>query len=290
MNEPLNTEKLQAYRVPRTQDDYDPRDAILYALGTGAGLSDQIDETSLLFERDLQPLPTMALVLGTPGFWAMDPDSGLDWVQILHGEQRLKIFEPLDPFGTLIGETTITDMADKGPGKPAMIRSAKELRTPGGTLVAEASEVWIARGAGGFGGPRTLPDEPLPPVPDRAPDFEVVLPTSLAQAAIYRLSGDRNPLHIDPEVAQSAGFDRPILHGLSTMGLVSRAVIHACCGSIAQNLREIAVRFTAPVYPGDTIRTHLWQDGEVVQFRADCVENGKRVIDNGLARVSAARA
>ncbi len=286
MTQPLNIEKLQSFSIPQAQDDYDPRDAILYALGVGAGLSDEIDETSLLFERGLQVLPTMALVLGTPGFWPMDPGTGLDWLTILHGEQRLKIHEPLDPFGTLIGDTKVTDIADKGPGKPALVRAAKELKTLSGLLVAETSDVWVNRGAGGFGGVRELPGDPLPAVPTRDPDFEVVLPTSRVQAATYRLSGDRNPLHIDPETAGNAGFDRPILHGLSTMGVVARAVIHACCASITQNLCEIGVRFTAPVYPGDTIRTHIWQEEDTVHFRADAVERAVRVIDNGLAKLS----
>ena len=286
MTDILNIEKLLAYEIPEARDDYDPRDAILYALGVGTGLSEKIDETGMLFERDLQVLPTMALVLGTPGFWPMDPGSGLDRVNILHGEQRLKIFEPLDPFGTMIGETKITDIADKGPGNAALIRAVKELRTPSGLLIAEASETWVARGAGGFGGERNLPGNPRPPVPPRDPDFEVVLPTSLSQAAMYRLSGDRNPLHIDPDVAQNAGFDRPILHGLSTMGLVGRALIHACCGGIAKNLHDIGARFIAPVYPGETIRTHIWQDNDIIQFRAEVIEGGEVVVDNGLAQIS----
>ena len=285
MTKVLDVEKLRAYKIPQTHDDYDPRDAILYALGVGAGLSDQVDETSFLFERELQTLPTMALVLGTPGFWAMDPETGLDWPAILHGEQRLKIFEPLESFGTLIGETNVTDLADKGPGKPALIRAVKQVKTLSGLLVAEASEVWLVMGAGGYGGERELPGDPLPAVPVRDPDFEIALPTSLAQAATYRLSGDRNPLHIDPQMARDAGFDRPILHGLSTMGLVSRAVIHACCSGIASNLSEISLRFTAPVYPGDTIRTYIWQKGEQVHFRAEAVERQIGVIDNGVARI-----
>lgn len=285
MTKPLDVAKLRAYAIPQTRDDYDPRDTILYALGTGAGLSSEIDETGFLFEHRLQGLPTMALVLGTPGFWAMDPQSGLDWINILHGEQRLKLFAPLDPAGTLIGDTAVTDLADKGPGKPAMLRAVKQLKTPGGTLVAEASETWVVRGAGGFGGPRDLPGDSLPATPERNPDYEVTLPTSRAQAAIYRLSGDRNPLHIDPVAAGSAGFDRPILHGLSTMGLVARALIHASCGGDASALREIALRFTAPVYPGETIRTQIWQDGNALHFRADVVERDIRVIDNGVAAV-----
>jgi len=283
MSMPLDLAALEAYRVPETIDEYDPRDAILYALGVGAGLSAEIDETSFLYERSLQVLPTMALVLGTPGFWAMDPASGLDWLNILHGEQRLKLHRPLEAFGTLIGNTRVADVADKGAGKAAMIRTTKEVRTNSGLLVAEASEIWVVRGAGGFGGERNIEMEPLPSVPDRHPDFEIDLPTSPAQAAIYRLSGDRNPLHIDPAMARTVGFERPLLHGLATMGIIGRAVIHTACGGIAANLREIAVRFTAPVYPGETIRTHVWlADGEV-HMRAHSLESGARVIDNGHA-------
>jgi len=285
MTRPLDAEKLRAYRIPQARDDYDPRDVILYALGVGAGLSEEVDETSFLYERQLQVLPTMGVVLGSPGFWGMDPACGIDWANVMHGEERLRLFQPLDSSGTLIGETRVTDLGDKGEGKPALVRSIKELRTPGGTLVAEAVETWIVRGAGGFGGQRNLPGEPLPPIPDRTPDFQVDLPTSANQAALYRLSGDRNPLHIDPQFARSAGFDRPILHGLGTMGVAGRALVHACCGGNAGLLREIGLRFTAPVYPGDTIRTVIWQDGLNLHFRAEAVGREGRVIDNGFARI-----
>jgi len=286
MTAPLDTEKLLSYRIPQTQDDYDPRDVIIYALGVGAGLASEIDETSLVFERNLQVLPTIALVLGTPGFWAMDPGSGLDWLSILHGEQRLKIHTPLESAGTLIGTTRVTDLADKGPGNPALIQAKKEVRTLSGVLVAETSEIWFVQGAGGFGGERSLPAEPHSQIPGRDPDFALSLPTSLAQAAIYRLSGDRNPLHIDPETAASVGFERPILHGLCTMGIVGRAIMHAACRGVASALHEMNVRFTAPVYPGDTISTHIWQDGDTLLFRA--YRNGfeQCVIDNGFAKIS----
>jgi acyl dehydratase len=279
---PLNLAKLLAYRVPDARDDYDPRDAIVYALGVGAGLSPDIDELRYLYERDLQVLPTMALVLGTAGFWPMDPASGLDWLEILHGEQRLTLHRPLDSAATLIGETRVSEIADKGPGKPALVRAVKQLRTPGGTLVAEAIETWVVRGAGGFGGARELPGEALAPVPERAPEHALTLPTALTQAAAYRLSGDRNPLHIDPVMAKRAGSDRPILHGLATLGVAARAVIHAACGSDATRLRSIAARFTAPVYPGETLATEIWE-GESLHFRATVVERGVTVIDNGVA-------
>lgn len=282
MSTPLDVAKLLAYAIPDARDDYDPRDAIVYALGAGAGLSPDIDELRFLYERDLQVLPTMALVLGTPGFWPMDPGCGLDWLRILHGEQRLTLHRPLDSSGTLIGETRVSEIADKGPGKPALVRAVKQLRTPGGTLVAEAVETWVVRGAGGFGGACELPGEALAPVPDRAPDYAVSLPTALTQAAAYRLSGDRNPLHIDPATAMRAGFDRPILHGLATLAVAARALIHTACGGDAARLGSIAARFTAPVYPGETIATEIWE-GDSLHFRAKAVERGVTVIDNGIA-------
>lgn len=285
---PLNRDKLLSYAIPDARDDYDPRDAIIYALGVGAGLSSDVDETHFLYEHGLQALPTMALVLGTAGFWPMDPKSGLDWANILHGEQRLTLHQPLDPMGMILGETLITDLADKGPGKAAMIRAVKSLKNPGGELVAEATETWIVRGAGGFGGPRDLSGETLPEIPSRDPDYAVALPTSLAQAATYRLSGDRNPLHIDPITARRAGFERPILHGLSTMGLIARALIHACAEGDAVRLREIALRFTAPVFPGDTISTHIWQEADKLHFRATAIERNIVVASNGVAKVTVA--
>lgn len=286
MKGPLDVEKLRAYAIPQARDDYDPRDAIIYALGIGAGLARNVDETDFLYERQLQVLPTMALVLGSPGFWPMDPRSGLDWSNILHGEQSLVLFQHLDQADTLVGETHITDIADKGVGKAALVRAVKELRTVGGTLVAEATETWVVRGAGGFGGDRDLPGKVLPAVPQRDPDYSLVLPTSVTQAAAYRLSGDRNPLHIDPETARGAGFDRPLLHGLSTLGLASRALIHAIGAGKAARLTAISARFVAPVYPGDEIATEIWQDCEALAFRCHVAVSGNIVVDNGVAVIT----
>ena len=283
MTSPLDVAKLLAHRIPSARDDYDPRDAIIYALGVGAGLSADVDELAYLYERQLQVLPTMAFVLGTAGFWPMDPASGLDWLQILHGEQRLRLFQPLDPAGTLIGDTRVTSLADKGFGKAAMVQAVKQLKSPGGTLVAEATETWVVRGGGGFGGARKLPGEPLPQVPDRAPDLVIALPTSPVQAATYRLSGDRNPLHIDPAYAARAGFEQPILHGLSSLGVAARAIIHGAAGGDATRLSSIAARFTAPVIPGETIATDLWIDGSRIHFRASVGD--RIVIDDGLAEL-----
>lgn len=283
MTGPLDVEKLRRYAIPQATDDYDPRDAIIYALGVGAGLDPATDEVDFLYERQLQVLPTMALVLGTPGFWPMDPRCGLDWINILHGEQRLTLFQPLDADGTLLGETSVTDIADKGPGKAALVRAVKTLKTLSGTLVAEATETWIVRGAGGFGGESALPGEALPPVPDRAPDFVRTLPTAVTQAATYRLSGDRNPLHIDSDTAKRAGFDRPILHGLSTLGVAARAIIHGLCSNTAVRLTAISARFTAPLQPGAVVKTEIWENGGKIAFRCRSVQTNDIVVDNGHA-------
>ncbi len=285
MTMPLDPVRLLAYRIPTARDDYDPRDAIIYALGVGTGLAAGIDELRFLYERQLQVLPTMALVLGTAGFWPMDPAAGLDWLNILHAEQRLRLFRPLDIADTLIGDTQVTHLADKGAGKAALVRAAKQLKSAGGTVVAEATETWVARGAGGFGGERDLPGEPLPPVPGRDPDAALDLPTSIVQAATYRLSGDRNPLHIDPAYAARAGFEQPILHGLSTLGLAARALIHGAASGDASRLSSIAARFTAPVTPGETIRIEHWRDGLKLRFRASIPVRGTIVIDNGVAEL-----
>ena len=283
----LDIERLRAYSVPVARESYDARDVILYALGTGAGLSEEIDEIDFVFERRLKALPTMALVLGTPGFWLMDPKTGLDWLRVLHGEQSLRLYRPLEPQGELIGETRIGEVADKGLGNAAMFRAHRTLRTLSGTLVAELTELWVVRGAGGFGGAPSLAAEPAPLLPQRAPDATLDLPTSRQQAMLYRLSGDRNPLHVEPETARLAGFDGPILHGLSSMGLTGRAIAHLCCDGDPARLSHLSVRFTAPVIPGDVIRTEIWREGGEVLFRASVPERGEVVIDRGRATIDA---
>lgn len=283
----LDIDRLKAYSVAISRDVYDPRDTILYALGTGAGLSADLNELNFVFERNLKALPTLAFVLGTPGFWLMDPRTGIDWPQVLHGEQSLRLFRPLEPVGELIGETRIGEIADKGAGKPAMFRAYRTLTTPGGAKVAELSELWILRGAGGFGGEQTLPGSgPAPrPMPEREPDATLDLPTSPNQAMLYRLTGDRNPLHVEPETARIGGFERPILHGLSTLGLAARALIHLHCAGDPARLSSISARFTAPVYPGETVRTQSWQEDKAIRFRAIAAERDVTVIDGGAASI-----
>lgn len=284
----LNVEQLDRFRIPEAQDACDPRSAILYALGVGAGLG-SIDEQHLVFERELAVLPTMALVLGTPGFWPMASELGWDWPRILHGEQTLKLFRPLELGQLVNGRIEITGLADKGAGKPALVQAKRTLTTPTDRVIAEMEEVWVLRGAGGFGGPRNLNAAEAVSMPDRRADAFLDLPTAANQAMLYRLTGDRNPLHIDQGTAAAAGFERPILHGLATMGLVGRALTHICCGGDPTGLTEMRVRFTAPVWPGETVRTEIWRQGDDITFRAIVPGRNDVVIDSGYAHVGGFR-
>jgi acyl dehydratase len=281
---PLNPERLRGHALPATEHRYDARDTILYALGVGGGLG-PFDEKRFLFERGLIPLPTMALVLGTPGFWPMDPALELDWPMILHGSQSLRLARPLAQEGLLTGRIAVTDIADKGAGKPALVQARRTLFDADGSCVAEMDELWVMRGAGGFGGKRELATPPSPPMPETKPDLTVELPTSTRQALLYRLTGDRNPLHVDDVTAQGAGFERPILHGLSTMGVIGRAIVHGCCEGDAGLLSAMRVNFTAPAYPGDTIRTEIWREGTALRFRASVPERSVVVVDGGEATI-----
>jgi len=282
---PLDVAKLRAYRIPSLKAQYDARDAIIYALGCGAGLAD-IDETELIYEKRLKTLPTMAVVLGRGDLWCMDPDAGLDWPQILHAGQRLALFKPLAAQGSISTKSEILEISDKGPGKPALIAARRTVFDVAGDVIAEIEEVWIVRGAGGFGGERAFNFMPADPLPARAPDLSLVLPTAKNQAMLYRLSGDLNPLHVEPEVSRLGGFDRPVLHGLSTMGLACRALTHQVCAGDPAAIQAMSVRFTAPVWPGETIRTDFWTGADRIRFRAVAVERNEIVLDEGSAALS----
>lgn len=284
---PIDYQKLKTWPFPDLEHRYEAKDTILYALGVGCG-ADPMDRTELpfVYEDGLKALPTMAVVLGYPGFWLKDPATGVDWRKILHGEQGLVIHKPLPASGTVIGRTRVTEIVDKGPGKGALLYSDRDvLDKATGDLLATLTSTTFIRGEGGFGGPSG--PSPAPHVlPERAPDVTVDLKTLPQAALIYRLSGDDNPLHADPDVAAVAGFERPILHGLCSYAVAGRAVLKACCGNDPTRLKRFDLRFSAPVMPGETIRTEIWRDGSTVSFRARVVERDVVVLNNGRAEVA----
>lgn len=284
---PLDPALLRAYDFGgEIEQVYTADDAILYALGAGYGL-DPLDERQLRFvvEGDQLVAPTYAVVLGSPGFWARDPALGLDWVRLLHADQALELLGPLPPSGAVVGTTRVTRVVDRGE-KGAWVSTERTVRDAAtGVVVARALATVCLRGDGGFAGGDEPPPGP-PATPDRSPDIAVDLPTSVQSALVYRLSGDRNPLHADPAVARAAGFERPILHGLCTFAVAGHALVRALCDYEPARLKRTFARFSAPVLPGDTLRTEIWRDGDDLRFRTRAIERDVVVLSHGSAVVA----
>ncbi len=284
---PIVYDKLLALKIPDVEHTYGPKDCMLYALGVGLGL-DPIDQAQLAFvyEKHLRVLPTMAVVIAYPGFWAKELDTGIDWVKVVAGEHSLVLHRPLRPSGTVTSRTRVLDVVDKGAGKGAIVYSERTIDDKAsGERIATIVQTTFCRGDGGFGGP-PRETRPVHAIPERAPDLVCDLPTRPETALIYRLSADPNPLHADPAVAKAAGFPRPILHGLATFAVSGHAIIKSLCGYDPSRLTAIAGRFSAPVFPGETIRTEMWRDGKVVSFRARVVERDVIALNNGRAEVN----
>ncbi len=284
---PVDPGHLLSYRVPEIVQDLSVRDTILYALSVGLGTDPMdLDQLRFVYEDGLQALPTMAVVLGYAGFWLGRPDTGIDSVKVVHGEQGIRIHKPLPVEGRLIGRTRVTGLVDKGPGKGALLYSERQVTDAAGDLVATLEQTTFLRGDGGCGG-TTGPAKPPRPMPDRAPDLAVALPTLPSQALIYRLNGDYNPLHASPAVAAKAGFPKPIFHGLGTFGVVGHALLKGLCGYRPERLKAMDGRFSATVFPGETIRTEIWREaGGIAAFRARVVERDQLVLTHGRAEIA----
>lgn len=283
----MDPEKLLTWNFGEIEHRYTERDTILYALGVGLGSDPtDLDQLRFVYEENLLALPTMAVVLAAPGFWVKNPETGVDWVRVLHGEQGIALHRQLPAAATVVGVTRVTDIIDKGREKGALAYSERKLfdRATGDHLATlTATSVW--RGDGGFSDERREAPKPHT-VPNRNPDDHCDLPTLPQAALIYRLNGDGNPLHADPRVAKQAGFPRPILHGLATFGVAGHALLKTVCDYDPARLFEMKARFSAPVFPGETLRTEIWLDAGACSFRCRAVERNVVVLDNGYARLT----
>jgi len=261
--------------LPATTFDYTERDVMLYALGIGAR------ELPFIFERDLKVIPTFAVIPAFPALMGLSGGVEINPVMILHGEQGFKILKPIPTSGSLTTSGVVSGVYDKGKGALVTIDSTT-VDAGGETVFTNTSGVFI-RGAGGFGGERG--PEAGNQAPERAPDKTVSDTTLDIQAAIYRLSGDRNPLHIDPGFAAMAGYDRPILHGLCSFGFAGRAVMAAFCDNDPSRFVGLSVRFSGVVFPGDTITTEMWDEGNGKVLLQAKTQDGRVVISNAAAAV-----
>lgn len=284
----IDYDALKAHSFEPVYQTYTARDCMLFALGLNIG-ADPLDETALQYVAAQPPRPvvTMPMHLARLGGWMKDPAVGIDYTRIVVGEVSLRLHAPLPAEATVCGRHRVVRVTDKGEGRGALVTIQRELTDASGALLAEYEQVTFCRGDGGFAVDGRH-DAPAPSVPwdtgGRPPDRVISLPTSPQQALIYRLSGDMNPLHSDPAVARKAGFDRPILHGLSVIGMAGHALRDGISPGDGARLRSLRARFTSPVFPGDLLRLEAWNDAGRILFRLINFQ-GSEVIGRGVAGI-----
>jgi acyl dehydratase len=256
---PINPEAV-AYTSEPSEASWTSKDCLLYALGVGAGVLDPTGfELEFTTENsqdvDQRVLPTFPVVV--PGGAGVFSQIGtFNPAMLVHGEQSVALHGSLPVQGSVSSITTITGIYDKGSGAVVAARTDATDKSTGRLLWTTTNSAFI-RGEGGWGGDRG-PSGTVD-FPDRAPDHTVIYPTRADQALLYRLNGDRNPLHSDPKFARMGGFDRPILHGLCSFGFTGRALLHTMCGSNPDRFASMAARFSKPVYPGDELAVSIWE-------------------------------
>ena len=277
----LNYEQLIATTSNDLERIYTDTESMLYAQSIGFG-RDAVDRKELAYVYEqgspLQTVPTLSSAIVPDMF---PPDLGWDYSQVLHVEQRLQLYRPLPPAADLRLDKRVVDVFDRGSKRGALFLFEVEGRlAKDDTVVFTQGATVLARGDGGFGGPSGSGPKPHRP-PRREPDLSCDTPTRADQALLFRLNGDRNPLHADPDAAAAAGFSIPILHGLCSYGIACRAILKTICDYDHTLIEGFDARFSLPVLPGDTITTDMWQDGNIVSFQCSVKERDCVVIRNG---------
>ena len=280
---PINPDAVGSKGEP-AERSWTSKDAILYALGVGAGLDELAFTTENTSDTPQRVLPTTAVVLGAGGFGAMATIGTFNPAMLVHGEQSIELFGEIPVEGRVSTVGEIVGIYDKGKGAVVVSESTSTDVATGDVLFKNRMSAFI-RGEGGFGGDRG-PSGGQNAAPDREPDHVVTYQTRPDQALLYRLSGDRNPLHSDPAFAAMGGFDRPILHGLCTYGFTGRALLHTLCDSDPARFRRMDGRFSSPVFPGESLTVKMWDAGDGQFVFQTCGDDGRVVLDNGLCEVS----
>lgn len=281
---PLQLDNLQNWVFPEKSTTYADRDTMLYALSLGFG-EDPCDARELpyVYEEGLRSVPTMGAVLCHPGAWLTDARTGATRSKVVHGEQRMTFHAPLPVQGTVSARSRVIGVQDKGADKGAIIHLQREIRGADGALLITLRHSSFCRADGGCGSFGEALE--LAAIPERPADRSVELKILPQAALIYRLNVDRNPLHADPQKAQAAGFARPPLHGLCTYGMAARALLGLWLEQDSARLGSLDTRFSASVFPGETLRFETWQQGRGLAFRAFVKERGVKVLDCGWADI-----
>ena len=263
---------------------YGERDSMLYGMAVGMG-RDPFDtrELDFVYERrgKLRAVPSQAVTVARHN---LIYDIGLDVPKMLHGEQRLTLHRQLPPAAEVLADHRVSGVYDKGAAKGLFIETDTRVRLKDGTPLYDLYNLYLARGDGGIGSPTTL-ENTAQPMPTRAPDLVRVTHTLPWHALLYRLTGDRNVIHADPDIARQMGFAGPILHGSGTLGIACREVLAGVCGYEPARMRTVGTRFTSIVYPGDRIETEIWVDGNKARFRCRVPERNVVVLDHGECEI-----
>lgn len=274
---PIDPERLLSHSFAERRTSYQERDAILYALCCGAGP----DSLPLVHEDGLRVIPSFGQNLSFDDSW-MDA-TGIDLARVVHGGLDLRLHRPFAASATIAARTRIAGLVDKGPGKAGLVLVETVLHDDGEPIFTSRSTLFVM-GGGGFGGDRGEVPEVVQ-TPDRAPDLTAQVATRTDAPLLFRLLGDRNPLHVLPEAARAAGFPGPIMHGANTFGIVCREALEQFADSEPARMHRIAARFSGPLFPGETLEISFWREGDGLRFTAGAVERNAPVLAGGLVEL-----
>ena len=277
----INFDEIMNLTSENVEISYSDKDSILYSLGIGLGNDPMnLNELKYVYENSQSVLPSMAT-----NFQYHSPlllKTNINFIMVVHGEQRLSITNALPVSGNFIANAKVIGCYDKGPARGAIIEVETTVKNKkNNEEICKLVSTTFARGDGGFGGPDSPKKEIF--IPDGEPDYVSEVSTKPDQALIFRLSGDYNPLHSDPNFAKAAGFEKPILHGMCTYGIACRSLVDKICENDASKLKRFDCRFSSPVYPGETIITEMWKKDKMIYFNSKVKERDKLVLKNGVS-------
>ena len=279
----INYDEIMNLTSENVEISYSDKDSILYSLGIGLGNDPMnLNELKYVYENSQSVLPSMAT-----NFQYHSPlllKTNINFIMVVHGEQRLSITNALPVSGDFIANAKVIGCYDKGPARGAIIEVETTVKNKkNNEEICKLVSTTFARGDGGFGGPDSPKKEIF--IPNGEPDYVSEVSTRPDQALIFRLSGDYNPLHSDPNFAKAAGFEKPILHGMCTYGIACRSLVNEICENDASKLKRFDCRFSSPVYPGETIITEMWKKDKMIYFNSKVKERDKLVLKNGVSEI-----